>query len=132
MPSRDPRRTRGESAGEGRDPADALPVGAADPPATGPATSGDAPGQRTRSAMGSTGVRGAAASAQSGHHDERRRSRPGRIRCSSGVATKTWPTSHCQVRRTSAAGGTWVSVIPRLNSGWYCRMSTGNDAHASR
>ncbi len=77
-------------------------------------------------------VRGAAASAQSGHHDERRRSRPGRRRCSSGVATNTCPTSHCQVRSTSAAGGTCVSVMPRLRSGWYCRMSTGNDAHASR
>ncbi len=95
----------------------------------------------TRGVMGQTGlardaVRGRASPAgrtrgglasteHSGHHDERRRSRAGRLRCSVGVAANRWPASHCQSRSTSAAGGIWVSVIPALNSGWYCRISAG-------
>jgi len=79
-----------------------------------------------------TGLRGFASAAQSGHQDERRRSRPGRWRCSSGVATNTCPASQSQHRYTSAAGGIWLSTIPALYSGRYCRTSTGYEAHASR
>ncbi|PPG94456.1 hypothetical protein C5C32_16925 [Rathayibacter sp. AY1G9] len=71
------------------------------------------------------GRRGEASSAQSGHQEERRRSRPGRWRCSSGVATKTCPASQSQHRYTSAAGGIWLSTMPSLYSGRYCRTRTG-------
>lgn len=77
-------------------------------------------------------ARGAASSLHSGHHDDRRRSRPGRCRCSSGVATNTWPESQSQHNHTSAAGGIWLSTMPPLYSGRYCRTSTGYDAQASR
>lgn len=62
---------------------------------------------------------GLASAVHSGHHAERRRSRPGRCLCSAGVAAKVWPASHCQSSSTSAAGGICVSVMPALSSGWY-------------
>lgn len=33
-----------------------------------------------------------------GHHDRDDRVRPGRPRCSAGVATNSWPTEHTQTR----------------------------------
>ena len=58
-------------------------------------------GRRARGARASAagrGGRGFASRAQSGHHADRRRSRPGRERCSPGVAANVWPNSHCQTR----------------------------------
>ena len=96
----------------------------------------DRPGLRRRAAVRgrSAGrIRGGFASiAHSGHHADLRRSRPGRSRCSLGVAANRCPASHCQSSSTSAAGGTCVSVMPALSSGWYWRISIGKGAQASR
>jgi hypothetical protein len=98
-------------------------------------------GRRTAGAMGAvtasrigsaTTFVGLAASEHSGHQVLRRRSRPGRIPCSVGVAANRCPLSHSQSSSTSAAGGTCVRVMPTLSSGWYCRMSAGKAAHASQ
>ena len=101
----------------------------------GAGAGGDASGNDSPAASAATAAAGRIGSAlavrprprseQVGHQVERRRSRPGRIRCSSGVAMKRWPESHSQSSHTSAASGTWLSAMPRLRSGWYCFCSTG-------
>lgn len=35
---------------------------------------------------------------QTGHHERLERDRPGRPRCSAGVATNSWPTEHTHTR----------------------------------
>ena len=76
--------------------------------------------------------RGCAIAVQSGHQDERRRSRPGRERCSVGVAINRCPRSHSQQTQTSAPGGICVRTMPPLRSGWNCRASTGYGAQSAR
>ena len=67
-----------------------------------------------------------------GHHERDDRERPGRERCSAGVATNSCPIEHTQTRYTSPAGGICESTRSWFRSGRYCSTSTVNGAQASR